>query len=87
MPARQPVPVFAPLLVCLCLSRYFTDSKLVDIAGDTVTVEMHQQPNDRSCANEAIGGNHYGPVIVRRHPHPTSIVLNNCFTGLHGCCR
>lgn len=33
-------------------------------AGDAVTVEMHQQPNDRSCANEAIGGNHYGPVIV-----------------------
>ncbi|KAK0496018.1 glycosyl hydrolase family 61-domain-containing protein [Armillaria luteobubalina] len=30
----------------------------------SVTVEMHQQPNARSCANEAIGGNHYGPVIV-----------------------
>lgn len=25
---------------------------------------MHQQPNDRSCSNEAIGGSHYGPVIV-----------------------
>jgi cellulase len=33
-------------------------------AGDIVTVEMHQQPNDRSCSNEAIGGNHYGPVMV-----------------------
>jgi len=33
-------------------------------AGDTVTVEMHQQANDRSCANEAIGGAHYGPVMV-----------------------
>ena len=33
-------------------------------AGDEVTVEMHQQPNDRSCANEAIGGDHYGPVQV-----------------------
>ncbi|KAI8974883.1 glycosyl hydrolase family 61-domain-containing protein [Trametes punicea] len=32
--------------------------------GDEVTVEMHQQPDDRSCANQAIGGNHYGPVIV-----------------------
>ena len=31
-------------------------------AGDTVTVEMHQQPGDRSCANEAIGGDHWGPV-------------------------
>lgn len=25
---------------------------------------MHQQPNDRSCANEAIGGAHYGPVLA-----------------------
>ena len=32
--------------------------------GSTVTVEMHQQSNDRSCANEAIGGAHYGPVSV-----------------------
>ncbi|KAK4099026.1 carbohydrate-binding module family 1 protein [Parathielavia hyrcaniae] len=33
-------------------------------AGSTVTVEMHQQNGDRSCANEGIGGAHYGPVIV-----------------------
>ncbi|KAH7078521.1 glycoside hydrolase [Paraphoma chrysanthemicola] len=33
-------------------------------AGGTVTVEMHQQNGDRSCKNEAIGGAHYGPVIV-----------------------
>lgn len=32
--------------------------------GDTVTVEMHQQGGDRNCANEAIGGAHYGPVQV-----------------------
>ncbi|KAK6497930.1 hypothetical protein TWF481_012324 [Arthrobotrys musiformis] len=25
---------------------------------------MHAQFNDRNCANEAIGGQHYGPVIV-----------------------
>jgi hypothetical protein len=25
-----------------------------------VTIEMHQQANDRSCGNEAIGGAHYG---------------------------
>ncbi|TGJ78202.1 hypothetical protein E0Z10_g10559 [Xylaria hypoxylon] len=31
-------------------------------AGTTVTVEMHQQPGDRSCASEAIGGDHHGPV-------------------------
>lgn len=29
-----------------------------------MTVEMHQQNNDRSCSTEAIGGNHKGPVIV-----------------------
>jgi len=33
-------------------------------AGDSLTVEMHQQPGDRSCANQAIGGAHYGPVTV-----------------------
>ncbi|KAF8150225.1 glycosyl hydrolase family 61-domain-containing protein [Crassisporium funariophilum] len=33
-------------------------------AGDKLTVEMHAQPGQRSCANEAIGGNHYGPVTV-----------------------
>jgi cellulase len=38
--------------------------KCVVAAGQTVTVEMHQQPGDRSCANEAIGGAHYGPVNV-----------------------
>ncbi|KAL0961419.1 hypothetical protein HGRIS_006365 [Hohenbuehelia grisea] len=32
--------------------------------GDSVTVEMHQQNGDRSCANEAIGGQHYGPMIM-----------------------
>lgn len=25
---------------------------------------MHQQPGDRSCDNEAIGGNHFGPVMI-----------------------
>ncbi|ETW79866.1 glycoside hydrolase family 61 protein [Heterobasidion irregulare TC 32-1] len=32
--------------------------------GDSVTVEMHQQPGDRSCATEAIGGDHYGPINI-----------------------
>lgn len=33
-------------------------------AGSTVTVEMHQQPGDRSCNQESIGDNHFGPVMV-----------------------
>ncbi|KAF8954535.1 glycosyl hydrolase family 61-domain-containing protein [Flammula alnicola] len=37
-------------------------------AGDTVTVEMHQQPNDRTCATEAIGGAHYGPINIYLAP-------------------
>lgn len=39
-------------------------NKCVVSAGQTVTVEMHQQPGDRSCANEAIGGDHFGPLQV-----------------------
>lgn len=33
-------------------------------AGDTIAVEMHEQPGDRNCDNPAIGGNHFGPVMV-----------------------
>ncbi|QRV77796.1 glycoside hydrolase family 61 protein [Ceratobasidium sp. AG-Ba] len=33
-------------------------------AGSKVSVEMHQQPGDRSCSTEAIGGNHDGPTII-----------------------
>ncbi|KAL2121788.1 hypothetical protein VTJ04DRAFT_2243 [Mycothermus thermophilus] len=33
-------------------------------AGGVVTIEMHQQPNDRNCRSEAIGGMHWGPVQV-----------------------
>ncbi|KAG8698808.1 hypothetical protein FRC08_005689 [Ceratobasidium sp. 394] len=33
-------------------------------AGTKVAVEMHQQPGDRTCATEAIGGNHDGPTII-----------------------
>jgi len=33
-------------------------------AGEPFTVEMHSQPNDRSCTSEAIGGRHFGPVLI-----------------------
>ncbi|EUC60768.1 glycoside hydrolase family 61 protein [Rhizoctonia solani AG-3 Rhs1AP] len=33
-------------------------------AGTKVAVEMHQQPGDRNCATDAIGGNHDGPTII-----------------------
>ncbi|KAF8853906.1 hypothetical protein BDZ45DRAFT_748070 [Acephala macrosclerotiorum] len=47
-----------------CNGRLGVAGKYTVAAGQTVTVEMHQQPGDRSCANEAIGGAHYGPVMV-----------------------
>jgi cellulase len=34
------------------------------VAGQEMIVEMHQQPNQRECTTEAIGGAHYGPVLV-----------------------
>jgi cellulase len=33
-------------------------------AGTSLTVEMHAQPGQRSCSQPAIGGNHYGPVLI-----------------------
>ncbi|KAH7555194.1 carbohydratehypothetical proteinbinding module family 1 protein [Bipolaris maydis] len=33
-------------------------------AGDTVTIEMHQQFNSRDCKTEGIGGAHWGPVLA-----------------------
>ncbi|KAM0281487.1 hypothetical protein ACHAQH_003517 [Verticillium albo-atrum] len=33
-------------------------------AGSMIEVEMHEQPGDRDCTKPAIGGNHYGPVMV-----------------------
>ncbi|OAL01620.1 hypothetical protein IQ06DRAFT_346252 [Phaeosphaeriaceae sp. SRC1lsM3a] len=33
-------------------------------AGSPLTVEMHAQHGERSCSQPAIGGNHYGPVMV-----------------------
>lgn len=36
---------------------------------------MHQQPADRSCANEAIGGDHYGPINVCSLNYATDLVL------------
>ena len=33
-------------------------------AGDTVTIEMHQQTSSRNCKEEGIGGAHWGPVMA-----------------------
>jgi cellulase len=39
-------------------------SKCSVAAGGVVTIEMHQQNGERGCGSEAIGGAHYGPVMV-----------------------
>lgn len=39
-------------------------AKCAVAAGQEIGVEMHQQPGDRTCTTEAIGGNHDGPVII-----------------------
>lgn len=50
-------------------------------AGGTVTVEMHQQPGDRSCNNEAIGGAHWGPVQVYLSKVPDATTADGASTG------
>lgn len=45
------------------------------ILRNQVTIEMHQQSGDRSCSNEAIGGAHYGPVLVRTGQHSAYVVV------------
>ncbi|OBT64607.1 hypothetical protein VE03_06381 [Pseudogymnoascus sp. 23342-1-I1] len=47
-----------------CNGRSGVSGKCSVVAGQTVTVEMHQQNGDRSCGTEAIGGAHWGPVNV-----------------------
>ena len=70
MSTRRPARASARscVSICGCIHRSHQWALLmcvhVCVAGDEVTVEMHQQPGDRSCANEAIGGDHYGPINV-----------------------
>ncbi|KIH93401.1 hypothetical protein SPBR_04380 [Sporothrix brasiliensis 5110] len=51
-------------VVCNAGGRTGVAGKCTAKAGGTVTVEMHQQPGDRNCKSEAIGGAHYGPVLA-----------------------
>lgn len=55
--------VASPNIVCNANSGP-VPGKCPVAAGSTVTVEIHQQPGDRTCAQPAIGGQHYGPIVV-----------------------
>jgi len=64
-PSNSPVTdVTSTNLRCNVNGATGVSGKCVVAAGSTVTVEMHQQQGDRDCTTQAIGGNHYGPVLV-----------------------
>jgi cellulase len=57
-------------------------SKCSVAAGGTVTIEMHQQNGDRSCASEAIGGAHYGLSTHVLHA-PLTLTPHRSCSGLY----
>lgn len=57
-------------------------SKCSVAAGGTVTIEMHQQNGDRSCANEAIGGAHYGMLPCTHVPAGHALMLLRACYGV-----
>ncbi|KDQ06890.1 carbohydrate-binding module family 1 protein [Botryobasidium botryosum FD-172 SS1] len=77
-------PVTSPTsadIACNVNGNKAAASKCTVAAGQTVTVEMHAQPGDRSCSNEAIGGNHDGPVIVYLAKVPDSSTAQGSSVG------
>ncbi|KAG8892569.1 hypothetical protein FRC01_014087, partial [Tulasnella sp. 417] len=63
-PSNSPVGTMDATMSCNVNGDTGVASKCTVAAGSTVSVEMHQQPGDRTCTTEAIGGNHDGPVII-----------------------
>ncbi|KAG8906766.1 hypothetical protein FRC00_012353 [Tulasnella sp. 408] len=63
-PNNNPTGSTASTIACNGNGNTPAASDCTVAAGSTVGVEMHQQPGDRSCSTEAIGGNHDGPVII-----------------------
>jgi cellulase len=61
--AQPSLMAFARSLVGSNSSASLMDTNTLS-AGSALTVEMHAQPNERSCSQPAIGGAHYGPVMV-----------------------
>ncbi|KAG8944678.1 hypothetical protein FRC04_001642 [Tulasnella sp. 424] len=63
-PSNSPVGTLDAAMSCNVNGDTGVAGKCIVAAGSTVSVEMHQQPGDRTCTTEAIGGNHDGPVII-----------------------
>ncbi|KAH8794624.1 glycoside hydrolase family 61 protein [Hyaloscypha finlandica] len=58
LPSNSPVTTVTPDDI-RCNSQFLRSDKIMS-AGGNMTAEMHAQPGDRSCSNQAIGGNHFG---------------------------
>ncbi|KAM0322514.1 hypothetical protein ACHAQA_009360 [Verticillium albo-atrum] len=81
-PSNSPVEdVTSNNIVCNVGGTAGKSAKCPVKAGGTVTVEMHAQNGDRNCANEAIGGAHYGPVIVYLSKVPDATTATGTSTG------
>ncbi|KAG8946990.1 hypothetical protein FRC04_011286 [Tulasnella sp. 424] len=63
-PNNNPTGATASTVACNSNGNVPASGTCSVTAGSTVGVEMHQQPGDRTCTTEAIGGNHDGPVII-----------------------
>ncbi|KAG8898755.1 hypothetical protein FRC00_002335 [Tulasnella sp. 408] len=63
-PSNSPVGTVDAAMSCNVNGDTGVAGKCTVAAGSSVSVEMHQQPGDRTCTTEAIGGNHDGPVII-----------------------
>ncbi|KAG8990570.1 hypothetical protein FRB90_001706 [Tulasnella sp. 427] len=63
-PSNSPVGTLDSTMSCNVNGDTGVSGKCSVAAGSFVQVEMHQQPGDRTCTTEAIGGNHDGPVII-----------------------
>ncbi|KAG8944676.1 hypothetical protein FRC04_001640 [Tulasnella sp. 424] len=63
-PSNNPVGTEDATLSCNVNGDTGVAGKCTVAAGSTVQVEMHQQPGDRDCTTEAIGGNHDGPILI-----------------------
>ncbi|KAF9690818.1 hypothetical protein EKO04_011017 [Ascochyta lentis] len=62
-PSNSPIEDYASTALQCNVSPAAASGKCGFVAGDTVTIEMHQH-NTRLCTEEGLGGAHWGPVLA-----------------------
>ncbi|KAH8708532.1 glycosyl hydrolase family 61-domain-containing protein [Phaeosphaeriaceae sp. PMI808] len=62
-PSNSPIEDYTSTALQCNVNPAAASGKCSFVAGDTVTIEMHQH-NNRDCATEGIGGAHWGPVLA-----------------------